>query len=88
MSTGLEMPVEPHELPISIDNLWVKIQKTENFKYFEKDIHKFMTQVFPMKVSRSMFGDGCLSVYRVRIVIRSLMYGLVVVVMVSLYLLI
>ena len=47
MSNGLEMPVEPHELPISIDNLWKKIQKTENFKYFEKDIHKFMTQVFP-----------------------------------------
>ena len=47
MSTGLEMPVEPHELPISIDNLWKKIQKTENFKYFEKDIHKFMAQVFP-----------------------------------------
>lgn len=47
MSTGMEMPVEPHELPISIDNLWKKIQKTENFKYFEKDIHKFMAQVFP-----------------------------------------
>ena len=47
MSNGLEMPVEPHELPISIDNLWKKIQRTENFKYFEKDINKFMTQVFP-----------------------------------------
>ena len=49
MSTGLEMPVEPHELPLSIDNMWLKIQKTDNFSVFEKDIHKFMAQVFPDK---------------------------------------
>ena len=47
MSTGLEMPVEPHELPISINNLWAKIKMTDNFHHFEKDIHKFMAQVFP-----------------------------------------
>ena len=49
MSTGLTMPVEPQELPVSIDNLWLKIQQTENFTIFERDIHKFMSQVFPDK---------------------------------------
>ena len=47
MSTGITFPVEPHELPLSIDNLWLKIQQTQNFQFFERDIHKFMDQVFP-----------------------------------------
>ena len=47
MSTGLDLPVEQDELPISFDKLWEKTKKIPHFNILHRDILKFMAEVFP-----------------------------------------
>ena len=46
MSTGLELPVEQDESPISFDKLWEKTKKVPHFNILHRDILKFMAEVF------------------------------------------
>lgn len=47
MSTGLTLPVDKEELPISFDKLWEKTKKIPHFNILHRDILKFMAEVFP-----------------------------------------
>ena len=47
MSTGLTLPVDKEDLPISFDKLWEKTKQVPHFNIFNRDILQFMVQVFP-----------------------------------------